>query len=437
MNNEAEVQGFSLLGQSADRLHGLRTDLTRRLWGYQARDLNIDMTRGKPCAEQLDLALGMLECVDVTNYSVNGVDCRNYGGLDGLPEAKSLFVQFLEVEPDEIIVGGNSSLSMMYDAVTRAMTHGVLESDTPWGKLPRVRFLCPSPGYDRHFAICEHLGIEMIPVEMGAHGPDMDHVERVVASDESVKGIWCVPKYSNPTGVTFSDQVVERLAGMRAKASDFRIFWDNAYAVHHLTDTPDRLENVLAACRQAGNAERVFLFGSTSKISFAGSGVSLMAGSKPNIEFTKRQMAFQTIGPDKLNQLRHVRFFRDMAGIESHMRKHAAILKPKFDAALRVLEGELGGKEVATWSQPAGGYFISLDTPEGCARAVVGMAAEVGVQLTPAGSTFPYRQDPRDRNIRIAPSFPTVDEIQTAMEVLAICIQVVAIDGLLGRPNPV
>lgn len=407
--------------------------LAQRYQGFLAQKLNIDMTRGKPSPEQLDLSLDMLRCVDGDSYrSPSGVDCRNYGGLDGLPEAKALFAEYLEVTPGEIIVGGNSSLNVMHDAVVRAVTHGVVDSPVPWGKLPKIKFLCPSPGYDRHFAICEHLGIDMIPIEMRPDGPNMDQVERLVAGDEAVKGMWCVPKYSNPTGVTFSDEVVERLAAMPTAAPDFRLFWDNAYTAHHLTDNPVPLKNILAACKAAGHPERVFLFGSTSKITFAGGGLAMLAGSEKNIEFTKEQMSYQTIGPDKLNQLRHVRFFGDLAGIEAHMRRHAAILKPKFDAVLDVFDRELASKNVATWSRPTGGFFISLDTLDGCARAVVSRAAEAGVKLTPAGATYPYGKDPRDRNIRIAPSMPAAAEIETAMELVAICVQLAAIDRLLG-----
>jgi aspartate/methionine/tyrosine aminotransferase len=409
-----------------------RAELMARYRVFQSGNLAIDMTRGKPSPEQLDLSLDMLHCVNGDCYrTLGGVDCRNYGGLDGIPEAKVLFAQYLGVEPGEIIVGGNSSLNMMYDAVVRALTHGVVGSEMPWGKLPVIKWLCPSPGYDRHFAICEHLGIEMILVGMGPDGPDMDQVERLVAEDEAVKGMWCVPKYSNPTGVTYSDDTVARLASMKTKVADFRIFWDNAYAVHHLDGTPAWLANVLDACKKAGNAERVFLFGSTSKISFAGGGLAMMAGSEKNIEITKKQMACQTIGPDKLNQLRHVRFFKDMAGIEAHMHRHAAILKPKFDAVLDILERELAGKQVATWSRPTGGYFVSLDTLDGCAKAVVTMAAEAGVKLTPAGATFPYGRDPHDRNLRIAPSLPSIQEIRAAMELTAICIQAASVDRLL------
>ena len=422
-----------------NELKKLKAELTERYQGFQSRNLAIDMTRGKPCPEQLDLALGLLTCVDGENFqTAGGVDCRNYGGLDGIPEARALFADFLEVEPDEIIVGGNASLTMMHDIILRAMVKGVADSDVPsgnapWGKLPAVKFLCPCPGYDRHFSICQYLGIEMVPIEMQADGPDMDTVEEIVAKDEAVKGMWCVPKYSNPTGVTYSDDVIERLARMKTAAQDFRIFYDNAYTVHHLTDTPDRLRNILTACKQAGNPDRVFIFGSTSKVSFAGAGVALMAGSKKNVEFVRRQIFFQTIGPDKLNQLRHVLFFKDMAGIEAHMKKHAAILKPKFDTVQNILEKELTGKNVATWSQPNGGYFVSFDALDGCAQAIIDMAAGAGIRLTPAGATFPYKKDPRDRNIRIAPTFPSIEDIRLAMEVLATCAQLVSIDKLIGK----
>lgn len=412
-------------------LQKLEAELKQRYDKFQARKLNLDMTRGKPCAEQLDLALGMLDCVDASHFhAADGADCRNYGGLDGIPETKALFGEYLSVPPAQVIVGGSSSLNMMYDTIVRAMTLGVAGGDKPWGRYPAVKFLCPSPGYDRHFAICEQLGIEMIPVAMDDHGPDMDAVEALVAQDEAVRGIWCVPCYSNPTGVVYSAEVVDRLARMKTRAADFRIMWDNAYAVHHLTDHPKPLRNILAACQEAGHADRVFLFGSTSKVTFAGAGLAVMGASAPNIELIKKQISIQTIGPDKLNQLRHTLFLRDMQGIEAIMKKHAAILKPKFDAVEEVLQRELGGKGVATWTRPEGGYFSSLDTLDGCAKAVVDMAGKAGVKFTPAGATFPYRQDPRDRNIRIAPSFPPLKDIYPAMELLAICIQLVSIAKL-------
>jgi DNA-binding transcriptional MocR family regulator len=419
---------------SADELEKLRWKLARRYQDFQSRNLKLDMTRGKPCPEQLDLSLEMLECVKAEHYSaLVGEDYRNYGGLDGIVEAKKLFSRYLDVRPDEIIIGGNSSLNMMHDTIMSAVVQGVVDSEVPWGKLPNVKFLCPSPGYDRHFSICEYLQIEMNPVEMKEYGPDMDIVEKIVVEDETIKGMWCVPKYSNPTGITYSDEVVDRLANMKTKAKDFRIFWDNSYAVHHLTDAPVQLKNILSACEQAENSERVFIFGSTSKITFAGAGVAMLAGSKKNMEFRKKQISFQTIGPDKLNQLRHVRFFRDLEGIKKHMKKHAAILKPKFDAVQTILEKELGDKHIAKWSQPDGGYFVSLDTLDDCAKSVVEMAAEGGVKLTPAGATFPYRRDPRNRNIRIAPSFPPVEDVVLAMELLAICIQLVSIDKLISK----
>ena len=423
-----------LMNLGSSELLRYRSELMERYREFQSRNLDLDMTRGKPCPEQLDLSLEMFECVDAEHYrTLDGVDCRNYGGVDGILEARDLFSQYLEVEQDEIVIGGNSSLNLMHDTIISAMVTGVVNSQVPWVRLPKVKFLCPSPGYDLHFSICEYLGIEMITAEMNESGPYMTQVEGLVEEDEAIKGIWCVPKYSNPTGVTYSDEVVTRLANMKTKAKDFRIFWDNAYAVHHLTETPDRLVNMLSACKEAGNPERVFIFGSTSKITFGGAGVAMMAGSKKNIEFVKKQIAYQTIGPDKLNQLRHVRFLRNMEGIHDHMKKHAVLLKPKFDAVLSILEAELGGKNVAEWSKPKGGYFVSINTLDGCASAVVDITAKAGVKLTPAGATFPYKKDYRDRNIRIAPSFPLIEDIFSAMELVTICIQLVSIEKQVGK----
>jgi aspartate/methionine/tyrosine aminotransferase len=411
----------------------IKTELLQRYREFQSRRLTLDMTRGKPCTEQLDLSLGMLDGdIGKAYLDPNGMDCRNYGGLEGIPAAKALFAAYMNVEPAELILGGNSSLNLMHDAILRAMVKGMQDGSTPWSQLPKVKFLCPSPGYDRHFFICEYLGIEMIPVDMREGGPDMDQIEQRVADDESIKGIWCVPQYSNPTGTVYSDDVVERLANMKTRAKDFRIFWDNAYAVHHLTDRPKPLKNILAACKAAGSPERALMFGSTSKISFAGAGLAMMAGSRKNMEWARKQMAFQTIGPDKLNQLRHVLFFKDIGRIESHMKKHAAILKPKFDAVQDILKTQLEGKNIARWSKPQGGYFVSVDTMEGCAAAVVKKAADAGVKLTPAGSTYPYQNDPLDRNIRIAPSFPPLENIRAAMELVAICIQIVSVDKISG-----
>ena len=417
---------------SKQQLEQLKEGLLDRYREFQNRGTTLDITRGKPCPEQLDLAGELLDIINSQNYlTETAVDCRNYGGLDGIPEIKELFAQYLQVATDEIIVGGNSSLNMMHDTFMRAMVKGVTEDNLAWSQMPQVKFLCPSPGYDRHFFICEYLGIEMITVEMTDIGPDMDQVERLVADDETIKGIWCVPRYSNPTGIVYSDDVVDRLASMNTKADDFRIFWDDAYAVHHLDGKPAQLKNILASCKQAGNPERVYIFGSTSKITFAGSGVAMMAGSAKNMALTKKQMGFQTIGPDKLNQLRHAKFFKNVAGIENHMKKHAAILKPKFEAVQNAMEEELAGKNVADWSRPGGGYFVSIDTMEGCAAAVIQMAAEAGVKLTPAGSTYPYMKDPKDRNIRIAPSFPPLEDIHAAMKLVGICIQLVSIEKIL------
>ncbi len=419
---------------STEALQEKKSDLQNRYNEFKSRNITLDMTRGKPCSEQLDLAVGMLECVRGEDYkSENGTDCRNYGGLDGIPEAKALFAEYMGVDTDEIIIGTNSSLNMMHDTFMRAMVKGVTADSAPWMQQPVIKFLCPSPGYDRHFFICDYLGIEMIPVEMDDSGPDVDTVEDLVKNDETIKGIWCVPKYSNPTGIVYSDEVVDRLAGMQVKAPDFRIFWDNAYAVHHLSDSPAPLKNILSACKAAGNPDRALMWGSTSKISFAGSGIAMMAGSKANMDRARSQMSFQTIGPDKLNQLRHVKFFKNMDGILDHMQKHAAILKPKFDAVDELLEKALGGKNIATWSKPNGGYFVSLDTLEGCAAAVIKMAADAGVKLTPAGSTYPLKNDPLDRNIRLAPSFPPMQDIRQAMELVSICVQLVSIDKILGQ----
>ncbi|MGE5258681.1 MAG: aminotransferase class I/II-fold pyridoxal phosphate-dependent enzyme [Hyphomicrobiales bacterium] len=412
-----------------EQLSSRKKELLDRYRDFQSRKLNLDMTRGKPCPEQLDLSAGLLDCLSRKDFKASdGTDCRNYGGLDGIPEAKRLFAEYLGVSPDELIIGGNSSLSLMHDVATWAWVFGAANGSAPWFRQAPVKFLCPSPGYDRHFSICEHLGIEMIPVELRGDGPDMDAVEKLVEADGGIKGIWCVPKYSNPTGEVYSDNVVERLASMPSRAADFRIFWDNAYAVHHFGAGPARLADILAACRKAGNPDRVYIFGSTSKISFAGSGLSFMAGSPSNMAWARSHLGFQTIGPDKLNQMRHVAFFKNMSGIEMHMQRHAAILKPKFDAVHEVLGREIGGRGLAEWTRPAGGYFISVNTGDGCARRVVQLAADAGVKLTPAGSTYPHQKDLRDRNIRIAPSFPLAADVRSAMEVLAVCVEIASLE---------
>ena len=422
---------FSAL--APEELQGLRASLMKRYAIICDRKLSLDITRGKPSPEQLDLSNRLLENVSSDDFrSPEGTDCRNYGGLDGLPEAKKLFADYMGVTPEEIIIGGNSSLNLMYDTFLRAMLHGVGNNPTPWCRQPALKFICPSPGYDRHFSICEHLGIEMIPVAMTDEGPDMDAVESLVAEDNAVKGIWCVPLYSNPTGAVYSDDTVDRLARMTTRATDFRIFWDNAYAVHYFGEHPDSVRNILDACKTAGNPDRPFLFGSTSKLTFPGAGLAMIAGSSANMAWVRSQLFFQTIGPDKINQLRHVLYFGDLEGIHNHMDKHAAILRPRFQAVQEILTQELEGKGIASWTRPRGGYFVSFDTSDGCARTVVQMAAEAGVKLTPAGSTYPLKKDPRDNNIRIAPTFASVDDVRTAVEVLAICTQIVTIDQLLS-----
>lgn len=418
-----------------DELKGMLVSLNERYEGFIARKLKLDMTRGRPCKEQLALSMDMLKLPDAADSfkTADGTDTRNYGLVDGIPEAKELFAQMLEVSPKEMIIGDNSSLSMMYDAIDRAMMFGVYGSTEPWCKLPKVKFLCPSPGYDRHFAITELFNIEMIVIDMKSDGPDMDTVEKLVADDASIKGIWCTPKYSNPDGITYSDEVVDRLASMKTAAADFRIFWDNAYVVHHLTDRHDKLKNIMEACKLAGNPDRVYIFGSTSKITFPGAGIAVMAASENNIARIKKQLGIKTIGPDKINQLRHVRFLKDLQGINEQMKKHAAILKPKFDMVLDLLESELGDKNISWWNKPNGGYFISFNTMPGCAAATVKMASDAGVAMTQAGATYPYGKDPHDRNIRIAPTLPPLEELKTALELLCTCVQIVSIKKLLGE----
>ena len=425
------MSDFTMLGK--DELEGKLISLNEKYEGFRDRKLKLDMTRGRPCEEQLALSMEMLAFPGSSDdcKTADGIDTRNYGLVDGIPEAKELFSRMLEVSTKEIIIGGNSSLSMMYDSIAQAMMFGVSGSTEPWSKLPKVKFLCPSPGYDRHFAITELFGFEMIVIDMKSDGPDMDMVEKLAAEDASVKGVWCTPIYSNPDGITYSDKVVDRMASMKTAAPDFKIFWDEAYVVHHLTQKKDKLKNILEACKSAGNPERVFIFASSSKITFPGSGVAVMAASEKNVAGIKKQLGIKTICPDKINQLRHVRFLRDMDGIEAQMKKHAAILKPKFDMVLDLLESELSDKNIACWNKPNGGYFISFNTMPGCASAIVKMAADAGVSVTPAGATYPYGKDPKDRNIRIAPTMPPVSELKTAMELLCICVQIVSIKKLL------
>lgn len=427
---------MDFLTSDQNTLRALEKQLRLTYENFKRKQLKLNMARGKPCPEQLDLSSGLLESLQGDYRAEDGTDCRNYGGIEGLPEARRLFAELLEVRPDEIIVHGNSSLTLMHDLIARALLLGVEEGEPPWSRQP-VKFLCPSPGYDRHFAICEFYNIQMLPVPLREDGPDMDLVERLVATDETIKGIWCVPKYSNPTGITYGDTVVERLAGMKTKARDFRIFWDNAYAWHDLTSQPDRLKNILTACEEAGYPDRVYIFSSTSKITYAGAGLAMVASSVKNINRLKKQMAIQTIGPNKLNQLAHVRFFKNAQNLLVHMQKHAAIIRPKFELVQKILQTELGAKKIATWSRPKGGYFISFNTLPGCAKEVVRLAAEAGVELTKAGATFPYGHDPQDQNIRIAPTYPPLDELKTAMELFTVCVQLVSIEKILReRSHP-
>ena len=402
---------------------------------YQDMDLHLDMRRGVPCTEQLDLSMGMMDALD-SNQDLrceDGTDCRTYGVLEGIQEAKELIGDMMENNPDNILIFGNSSLNVMYDTVARAMTHGIM-GNTPWCKLDKVKFLCPAPGYDRHFAITEYFGIEMITVPMTPTGPDMDIVEKLVAEDEAIKGIWCVPKYSNPQGISYSDETVRRFARLEPAAPDFRIFWDNAYGVHHLYDDhQDYLIEILAECKRAGNPDLVYKFASTSKITFPGSGIASMATSLNNLEDIRRQMKVQTIGHDKVNQLRHVRFFQDIHGMTEHMRKHADILRPKFEMVENILEENLGGLGIGEWTCPRGGYFISFDSLPGCAKKIVAKAQKAGVKMTPAGATFPYGKDPEDKNIRIAPTYPPLEDLKTATNLFTVCVRLTALQKLLAE----
>ena len=395
---------------------------------YQDMDLRLDMSRGKPCREQLDISMGMMDALnsEADLSCADGTDCRNYGVLTGIEEAKVLLGDMMENNPDNIIIYGNSSLNVMYDTIARAMTHGIL-GNTPWCKLDKVKFLCPVPGYDRHFAITEYFGIEMIPVPMSPEGPDMDMVEKLVSEDDSVKGIWCVPKYSNPHGYSYSDDTVRRFARLKPAANDFRIFWDNAYGIHHLyEDKEDYLVEILAECKKVGNPDMVYKFASTSKISFPGSGIAALATSPNNMEDILSQLRNQTIGHDKVNQLRHVRFFKDIHGMTEHMKKHANIIRPKFEAVLSTLDNRLGGLGVGEWTRPIGGYFISFDALEGCAKEIVDKAKKAGVIMTGAGSTWPYGKDPHDSNIRIAPTYPNIEDLKLAAELFTLCVRLVS-----------
>ena len=381
----------SYFDMTREELSAEQENLMKKYKEYQSRNLKLDMSRGKPSTEQLDLSMGLLNALDAESamQTENGTDTRNYGMPDGIPEAKELMAGMIGVRPDQVIVYGNSSLNIMYDTVSRGMLLGFM-GNTPWCKLDKVKFLCPVPGYDRHFAVTEHFGIEMINVPMTEDGPDMDMVEKLVSEDEAIKGIWCVPKYSNPQGYVYSDETVRRMASLKPAAKDFRVFWDNAYAMHHLYREEKPFPNILEECEKAGNPDMVFEFVSTSKISFAGAGIAAMASSKANLDDARKSLVIQTIGYDKVNQLRHVRFFKNLDGVKAHMEKHAALLRPRFELVLRTLEENLKGTGAGTWTEPKGGYFITFEAVEGCASRIVELAKEAGVVLTPAGSPFPY-----------------------------------------------
>lgn len=420
-----------------DELLELKKDLDAKYREFQCKDLKLDMSRGKPSTEQLNLSMGMMDVLssDSDLTCEDGADCRNYGILDGIREAKELIGDMIEVSPDNIIIYGNSSLNVMYDTISRSYTHGVM-GNTPWCKLDKVKFLCPVPGYDRHFAITEFFGIEMINVPLNADGPDMDMIEKLVAEDDSIKGIWCVPKYSNPTGTSYSDHTVRRLARLKPAAKDFRIYWDNAYGIHHLYDEyQDNVNEILYECKKAGNPDLVYKFCSTSKISFPGSGIAAIAASQNNLEDIKRQLTVQTISHDKVNQLRHVRFFHDIHGMVEHMSKHADILRPKFEAVEEILERELGGLGIGEWTKPKGGYFISFNSLDGCAKRIVAKCKKAGVVMTKAGATYPYGLDPHDSNIRIAPSYPPLSDLVIAAELFTLCVKIVSINKLLEGMN--
>lgn len=422
---------------SKEELTALKKELEKQFEDVKGKGLKLDMSRGKPAKAQLDLSNGMMDILNSETdlVSSDGVDCRNYGILDGISDARKLLADMSEVPERNILIYGNSSLNVMFDTVARAMTHGFLGS-TPWCKLDKVKFLCPVPGYDRHFGITEFFGIEMINVPLLPTGPDMDMVEKLVAEDPAIKGIWCVPKYSNPQGYTYSEETVKRFANLKPAAPDFRIYWDNAYSVHHLYDDEkdqDFLLEILDECAKAGNPDMVYKFTSTSKISFPGSGIAALAASKANLDDIRKYITVQTIGHDKLNQLRHVKFFKDLEGVHAHMKKHAAILRPKFEMVEATLEKELGGLGIGEWTTPKGGYFISFESLDGCAKKIVAMAKEAGVVMTGAGATYPYGKDPKDSNIRIAPSFPPIEELEKAAQVFVVCVKLASVEKLLAE----
>ena len=403
--------------------------------GFKSQSLSLNMARGNPCKEQLELSVGMLDVFDDGNFlSENGVDVRNYGMLDGIPEAKEFFSDMIGVQDDEIIIFGNSSLNAMFWTVQCAFNKGIL-GNTPWSKLDKVKILCPVPGYDRHFKVTEFFGVEMINVPMTASGPDMDMVEKLVSEDEAIKGIWCVPQYSNPDGISYSDETVRRFANLKPAAKDFRIFWDNAYCIHHLTDDPKPILNILEEAKKVGNENIVYIYGSTSKVTFPGAGVAVMGASKANVEELRKYLGISIISYDKMNQLRHVKFFGTFANMQEHMKKHKAIIAPKFDLVCSTLEKEIAPLGIGEWTEPKGGYFVSFNALNGCAKRIVQLCAEAGVTLTGAGATFPYGVDPDDKNIRIAPTYPSIEDLGKALELFVISVKFASAEKLLAEMN--
>ena len=418
-----------------DQLISFKNETEALYNDFKAQGLCLNMSRGNPCTEQLDLSVDMLRVFDDGSFaSENGIDVRNYGMLDGIPEAKKLFSDMIGVNTDEILIFGNSSLNAMFWTVQCAFNKGILGSK-PWSQCGKIKFLCPVPGYDRHFKVTEFFGVEMINVPMTPTGPDMDMIEKLVAEDDSIKGIWCVPQYSNPDGICYSDETVKRFAALKPAAKDFRIFWDNAYCIHHLTDSPKLILNILDEAKKAGNQNIVYIFGSTSKVTFPGAGVAVMGGSKENIDELRKHLGISIISYDKMNQLRHVKFFGTFENMCAHMKKHMAIIAPKFQIVCKALEDNIAPLGIGSWTEPKGGYFISFNALPGCAKRIVQLCAEAGVTLTGAGATFPYGVDPEDKNIRLAPTFPPIEDLKKAAELFVICVKLASAEKLLAEMN--